>query len=89
MKEIKINAAKLMDKTSMAEYTKKIFSFPSYYGGNLDALRDSMLEIDEETDIILDNEAVSMICANDYAYRVLMVMSNAAEENPNIRILFR
>ena len=88
-REIYLNAEKITNQKSMAKYMKKTFAFPDYFGGNLDALYDCLSEVDEETDVILDQNAVAAVCDNDYAYSVLMVMSRAAEDNPYLRILFR
>ncbi len=84
-----LNAARITNKTDMAKYMKAAFHLPEYFGGNLDALFDCLCEVETPTEIILDRDTVSAVCADRYAYRVLMVISRAAEENENLRILFR
>ena len=40
-----LDARELGEKTSAHAYLKKIFSFPDYYGNNLDALYDCLSEL--------------------------------------------
>lgn len=44
-----IDAEQLMDKETSHSYLKSIFNFPEYYGNNLDALYDSLSELDDCT----------------------------------------
>lgn len=89
MREIVLDADRLLNKGDMGEYMSEVFPFPEYFGKNLDALHDLLSEVEEDTDIILTKDNVRQICASRYAYKVLRVMSDAAEENPHLRILFR
>ena len=89
MREIELDANRILSKPDMGEYMSEIFSFPEYFGKNLDALYDLLSEVDEDTDIILTRQTVRQICASRYAYKVLLTLSDAAEENPHLRILFR
>ena len=88
-KRIRIDASRLLNREDMAAYMLEIFEFPEYFGRNLDALRDCLEEVSEETDIVLDHECIRTMCDEPYAYKVLLVMGRAAESNPNLHILFR
>ncbi len=88
-KRIRIDAARLTNREDMGVYMKQAFSLPEYFGKNLDALKDCLEEVDEETDVVLDRECIKIMCANPYAYKVLLVLGRAAENNPNLHILFR
>jgi RNAse (barnase) inhibitor barstar len=89
MREIILDADRLLNKGDMGEYMSEVFPFPEYFGKNLSALRDLLSEVNEDTDIILTRDNVRQICASRYAYKVMLVLSDAAEENPHLRILFR
>ncbi|MDD7679898.1 hypothetical protein FYJ51_06230 [Erysipelotrichaceae bacterium Oil+RF-744-GAM-WT-6] len=85
---IELDPEKIRDKTSMSEYMTQTF-FPDQRITNLDALRDSLSELEDDTAIVLTPAAVHAICQNPYAYKVLMVLGKSAEENPHLRIQFR
>ena len=88
-KRIRLDADRLTNREDMSDYMQKVFSFPEYFGRNLDALNDCLEEVDEEYNIVLDRECIRKICSDPYAYKVLLVMGRAAENNPNLHILFR
>ena len=56
MKSVILDAKKMAEKEKMHEYFAKKFDLPEYYGKNLDALFDSLCEINEPTLIKLKNE---------------------------------
>ena len=56
MKIVILDAKKMVEKEKMHEYFAKKFDLPEYYGKNLDALFDSLCEINEPTLIKLKNE---------------------------------
>ena len=56
MKIVILDAKKMLEKEKMHEYFAKKFDLPEYYGKNLDALFDSLCEINEPTLIKLKNE---------------------------------
>lgn len=84
-----LDAERLKDKASMAEYMKEALNLPEWFGGNLDALYDCLTEIDYEVTFILIEEEVKLFTRLPYAYRTLIVISNAIEENPFLKIIFR
>ena len=88
-REIVLDAGQIMNKVSMSAYMREILPLPEYFGNNLDALHDALSEIDEDVVFLLTQDNVRRICSSTYAYRVLLVISDAAEENRHINILFR
>ena len=89
-KRIILRPERIQTKEDMNAYMKELFSFEEKNAcSNLDALRDSLSEVEEETVFILTPETIQMICANEYAYKVLLALGYAAEENPAISIRFR
>lgn len=88
-KRIRIDADRLTNREDMGIYMKQAFNLPDYFGRNLDALKDCLEEVEEETDVVLDRECIRTMCEEPYAYKVLLVLGRAAENNPNLHILFR
>ncbi len=86
MHEIYLEGNRITTKEKMAAYTREIFSLPETFGGNLDALNDCLSEVTEETAICLTKENLLEICGNSYAYRTLLVLSQAAAENPHLSL---
>lgn len=87
-KEIILDANRIMDRESMYLYMKEAFPLPAHFGKNLDALNDVLSEVDTDIEILLTRENVDAICQSKYAYKVLMVLGRAVEENPHIHIKF-
>lgn len=89
-RRIILRPERIQTKEDMNTYMKEMFSFEEAYAcSNLDALRDSLSEVEEETIFILTPETIQKICANEYAYKVLLTLGYAAEENECISIRFR
>ena len=66
-----LDARKLGEKKAAHEYLKKIFSFPDYYGCNLDALYDCLSEMEPMSVHIIHTEE-----AGDYYRKVLSVFED-------------
>ena len=56
MKNVSLDAKKMVEKEKMHDYLAKKFDLPDHYGRNLDALFDCLCEINEPTLIKLKNE---------------------------------
>ena len=56
MKNVSLDAKKMVEKEKMHDYLAKKFDLPEHYGRNLDALFDCLCEINEPTLIKLKNE---------------------------------
>ena len=54
--------------------------------GNLDALSDMLSEVRQDTCFRVSRESLRKICGDDFGYRVLCLLSAAAEENPYISL---
>ncbi len=85
-----LNPLRMTSKQDMHAYMDELFGFKEELDAvNLDALYDSLSEVSEDTDLILTPKSVTRICRSEYAYRLLLVLGEAAQENPHIRLLFR
>lgn len=87
-RKIMLDGNRLLDRESMAMYMKEVFQLPGHFGKNLDALYDVLSEVSEDVEIVLTRGNVDTICQGKYAYKVLMVLGRAVDENPHIKIRF-
>lgn len=84
MKKITLEAARLKSKSSAHKYLKDRLNLPEYYGENLDALWDCLMEICAPTTIVisgLDKLGENMGFAGD----LIELFSDAQDENDNIK----
>lgn len=89
-KRIVLRPDRIQTREDMNLYMQGLFSFEGEYAcSNLDALRDSLSEVTEDTVIVLTPETIQKICENEYSYKVLLALGYAAEENPHLSIRFR
>lgn len=81
MKRIVLDGARLSDRETVHEYLQEIFSFPDYYGKNLDALYDCLTEMkDVEIEITMPKEV------SPYFYKVMRVFKGAEIAGENITV---
>ena len=83
MKIITLNGAKLREKTAAFEYLARKFGLDPDVK-NLDALYDSLGEINEPTQINLKNRA-ALSALGDYADDLIAVFTDLAEENERVK----
>jgi len=75
-----LDCANLREKKETHEYLAAVFSFPLYYGKNLDALYDCLTELGN-CEITLEN---TDLLDTDYAQRVHDVFLDAEHNNPHL-----
>ena len=80
MREILLDGRKLEEKTKAQDYLKERFSFPAYYGNNLDALYDCLTEISDDVKVTvrLFEEG------KPYTEKILHVLRDAAQDNEKL-----
>ena len=85
-KKVWLDPQRLMDRVLLGAYMNELFRIPEEEARNLDQLHDELSEVRENVMILVSRTALLMICKNDFAYRVLCVMNDAANENPYLTL---
>lgn len=85
MKTYVIDCRALTDKAAAHTYLKALFSFPDYYGNNLDALHDCLSELPACVISLYSPWALAQL--GDYAVPLLDVFRDLARERDDIILL--
>jgi len=80
MRQITLDFSFFSDRREVHEYLAEQFSFPDYYGKNLDALSDFLTDPMEETKLYVFPTGKS------FENGFLKVIRRAAEENPALSV---
>ena len=82
-----IDGKKITSKQLLHTYFADEMKFPEWYGKNLDALFDSLTDINEETEIELINRPALHEHLGEYAKAFEKMLRDAHEENEDIKII--
>ncbi len=80
MKTVIIDGSKMTSRERAHAILAEKLSFPDFYGGNLDALHDSLSEIGEPTQIIFENSDEIVNSLGTYGTALLQVINISARE---------
>lgn len=86
MRQFILDASYMTDKQSAHEYIAKQFSFPEYYGHNLDALHDMLTDIFEPTIIKIEKTELLETQLGDYGNTLLDVFKDSIAENNFLKL---
>lgn len=86
MRTLCLRGDEIETKEALHEKLTEELDFPSWYGGNLDALYDCLTDYDEELELSVVNAASLEAALGNYAGRFLQVLEDAAMENDCLRI---
>ena len=82
MREVYLEGRLMTDRAAAHAEIKDKLSLPEYYGANLDALWDCLIEIGEETVITVRHPGAMFSALREYGCRLLMTFFEAEKENP-------
>ena len=80
MERIVMECGEVRTKEDFHSARAKALDFPAWYGGNLDALHDCLMELAEPVRLILRGTDALGIFAGGFC----RVLEDAREENPNL-----
>lgn len=76
-----LDAGCMMQKEETHQYLKEKLGFPEYYGRNLDALYDCLMDL-HEAEVIFEHQEN----AGAYYKRVYQIFQEAEKQNPGLRV---
>lgn len=79
----------MLTRENAHSHLAKALSLPDYYGGNLDALHDSLTDINEPTHIIVTHCGMITQSMGSYGVALLEVLNKSTDENNSLTISFR
>lgn len=88
MRTIVIDGRFMSSKKEAHDYLAQRLSFPDYYGKNLDALHDCLLDISTRTNIVFYNKDCLDTALESYAYIMIKTFLHATEENDFLSVSF-
>ena len=83
---IVLEGAVMTDRMAVHNHLVERLDLPTYYGRNLDALYDVLMELGGETEIILRDPGAVAENLGKYGEALLTTLQEAAEENPHLTI---
>ena len=84
--EIILDGLLMTDRGAVYDLLAEKFSFPDYYGRNLDALFDLLSTYPERVDVTILYADQMLENLGNYGKGLLRTLYEAAEENPNLDI---
>lgn len=88
MKELIVDGRFMQSRKAMYVHLTRVFSLPSYFGNNLDALWDVLTESDEATQITFINTDLTLKYLGNYGENLIGLLKKLEVENENYRIFF-
>lgn len=86
MKIIRLEGGAFSNREEWHRYLKESFSFPDYYGENLDALADALSEISEDTLIEISDLELWREHLGEYFEAAWETIAEGVEGNPFLRV---
>lgn len=86
---VQLDGKRMVSRAALHGDLAKQLQLPDYYGRNLDALYDLLIERNEETIIELTNQDVMLACLGSYGEILIETLEQAADENPCLTFLIK
>ncbi len=89
MRKFHLNCESITTRPELHDKIAHKFDFPEWYGKNLDALHDCLLDISQNTLITVENYALLEEKLERYASAFKKVLENSSAENKFLDIEFK
>ena len=83
---IELDGRRMTDRAALHDYLQEALELPDYYGRNLDALYDLLMEDARPKEILLRCSAKAEAQLGGYGTAFLETLRQAAEENPALEV---
>ena len=84
-----LEGSRMIDRVAVHNHLVERLQLPSYYGRNLDALYDVLMELGGETEIIFRDPGAVAEQLGRYGEALLDTLREAAESNPNLTVTLK
>ena len=84
-----LNGNEMVSREAAHDHLANELDLPDYYGRNLDALYDLLMEVSAETQITLVDPAAVVNFLGKYGQTLLSTIQEAAENNPNLIMILK
>ena len=88
MKAIKIDGSRLCEKKAAIGYLAEIFEFDRHYVRNLDALWDTLWDIDDHYELRVSKDQLDIWLSTIDGYRVFNVIMQFAQSSKRLKVYF-
>lgn len=86
MKRVHLNGRRMISREVTHAYLKRKFSFPDYYGKNLDALWDLLTTLGKDTEIVITHKDKILESLGSYGEALLALFLELPEETSRIKV---
>ena len=86
MHSLTLDGSTLGEKTVLHPLLARELSFPSWYGGNLDALHDCLTEINQPTELVIRGSDALETALGSYAAAFRRVLADSAAQNDALTV---
>lgn len=83
-----LDLREIVDKVDLHERLAEVLDFPDYYGKNLDALWDLLMDVREGLDLQIIGVEAFREALGGYADKFLITLEQAQEENSAFRVQY-
>lgn len=84
---LRLNAENASTRGDLHTAFAETFSFPEWYGRNLDALHDCLTEFSEDAEISMEEDSLLACLGDRYTEQLQRLLADVAEDNPHIRLV--